>query len=349
MRDTILIYGANGYTAELVIEGALAAGARPIVAGRNAVRIEAIARRHGLTARCFTLEDATEVARHLADVAVVLHCAGPFAQTASVMAEACVAAGAHYLDITGEIDVFETLASMDAKAARAGVMLMPGVGFDVVPSDCLAAHLKQRLPDATQLTLAFQALGGVSHGTATTMIENLPRGTRVRRAGRIVNATSSTRRVDFGRGAVAAAAIAWGDVSTAWYSTGIGDIEVFMATPLAARLAMGFTRLAPGLMGSAGMQRLLKRVVDAAPVGPDAEQRRRGRSLLWGEVRNAAGSAVQSRVETIEGYALTAITAWDIARRVAREGAAQPGFRTPSGVFGPDYILTVPGTRRIDL
>jgi short subunit dehydrogenase-like uncharacterized protein len=349
MSEEILIYGANGYTAELIIELAVAAGARPILAGRSAAKIAPLAQRFDLPMRCFALDVPAVVARNLAGVSVVLNCAGPFARTAHGMAQACIAAGVHYLDITGEIDVFESLAATGAQAAAAGVMLMPGVGFDVVPSDCLAAHLKRRLPEATQLTLAFQAIGRPSHGTATTIIENLHRGGRIRRSGRIVDASAMTRTFDFGRGPTPAVGIPWGDVATAWYSTGIPDIEVFMAAPLPLRAMMGFTRLLPGLVRSPPVQGLLKRVVDAAPAGPSAEERRRGRALLWGEARNAAGQAVRARIETLESYALTAITAWDIASRVAHDKAAQPGFRTPSLVFGADYILGVPGTTRTDL
>src|SRR6187402_1304471 len=102
------------------------------------------------------------------------------------MVDACLAERVPYLDITGEIAVFEAAAARDAEAKAAGVVLLPGAGFDVVPSDCLAAHLKRRLPSATSLALAFQVLGGVSRGTATTAVENLARGGMVRRAGKLV-------------------------------------------------------------------------------------------------------------------------------------------------------------------
>lgn len=351
MHRDILIYGANGYTAELVIERALAAGATPVLAGRTEAKLRPLAERFGLPLRVFPVDDAKVVARNLAGIAVVLNCAGPFVRTAGGMAAGCIRAGAHYLDITGEIDVFEALAALDAAAATAGVMLMPGAGFDVVPSDCLAAHLKRRLPDATRLTLAFQAVGSPSHGTATTMVENLHRGSRIRANGRIIAAPAGLARrdIDFGRGPTPAMCIAWGDVATAYHSTGIPDIAVYMAAPLPLRWMSRIASGLPGVMGSSAVQKVLQRIVDAGPAGPDAEARRRGRSLLWGEVHDAAGKRASARIETLEGYALTAITAWDIACRVASAGVAQPGFRTPSMVLGADYILGIAGTTRIDL
>ena len=349
-KTMILIYGANGYTAELIIELALKEGAKPILGGRSEGKLVALAKLHQLPMRAFALDDPDAIANNLTDVAVVLNCAGPFSRTANPMAEGCIKAGVHYLDITGEIDVFEALALMGSKARKAAVMLMPGTGFDVVPSDCLAAHLKRRRPDATHLTLAFQAIGQPSHGTATTMVENLHRGGMVRRGGKLlaVPAASATRQIDFGKGPVTTICIPWGDVSTAWVSTAIANIEVFMAAPAGMRWMAKASRYLGGVMGSGFVQGLLKKQIDSGPAGPNAEQRRRGASHLWGEVRNASGQTATARLDTIEGYALTALTAWDIAKRVAH-GEAQPGYRTPSQVFGADYILNFAGTTRTDL
>ena len=350
MNNDVLIYGANGYTAELIIGLALQDGAKPILAGRSAQKLALLAQQHGLRCRVFGLDDPGLVVKNLAGVAVVLNCAGPFSRTAKAMAEGCIAAGVHYLDITGEIDVFEALALMGAKAAKAGVMLMPGTGFDVVPSDCLAAHLKRRMPDAIALTLAFQAIGQPSHGTATTMVENLHRGGMVRRGGKLlaVPSAAASREIDFGSGPLTTICIPWGDVSTAWVSTGIADIEVFMAAPAAMRWMAKASRYIGGVMGSSWVQNLLKKQIDSGPAGPNAEQRQRGASHLWGQVRNAAGQTATARLDTVEGYALTALTAWDIAKRTAH-GEAQPGYRTPSLVFGADYILNFAGTTRTDV
>ena len=351
MSRDVLIYGASGYTAGLIVERAVADGARPILAGRTDAKLGPLAERFGLPTRVFALDNRDALATQLAGVAVVLNCAGPFSRTALELAAACLAAGAHYLDITGEIEVFEAMAELDGAAQAAGVMLMPGCGFDVVPSDCLAAHLKRRLPSATRLTLAFRAIGRPSHGTATTVVENLGRDGFIRRDGRLtpVPPAWKTRRIVLGRGPVDTMSIPWGDVSTAWYSTRIPNIEVYMAASTALRLVSRLSGKLPGLFGSPFVQGFLKRRIDAGPAGPGPDERRRGRSFLWGEAGDAAGNVVQASLETPEGYALTAMTAWDIARRIAQGNAAQPGFRTPSMVFGADYILGFAGCTRRDL
>ncbi len=344
-----LIYGANGYTATLTAREAVARGQRPILAGRNAAAVAALAGELGLDHRLFSLDDPAAVRAGLAGMTAVLHCAGPFAHTARAMADACLDTGVHYLDITGEISVFESLFALDAKAKAAGVMLLPGVGFDVVPSDCLAAHLKRRLPTATRLALGFQTSGRFSRGTATTMVENLHRGGAIRRGGVLtrVPAAWQTQTIDFGRGPVEAMTIPWGDVATAYRSTGIPDIEVYVATSPRQRFLTKTLRPFGWLLGSRLVQRFLKRRIQAGPPGPTDEERRRGWSLLWGEATDDASRRVVSRLRGPEGYTLTMLTALGVLSRVL-SGQAPPGFQTPSLAYGPDFVLEIPGVERMD-
>src|SRR5262245_22595391 len=216
-----LLYGANGYTGELAAREAKRRGLAPILAGRDAEAVERLASELGLPWRSFPLDDPATLRANLADVAAVLHCAGPFVRTSAPMVHACLAAKVHYLDITGEIAVFEAVLSRaSAEAARqAGVALLPGVGFDVVPSDCLAARLAAALPGAVALDLAFAAEGGGwSRGTLKTVIESLPATGALRRNGRIVPVpvAADVRRIDFSDRPRWTMTIPWGDVATAY-------------------------------------------------------------------------------------------------------------------------------------
>jgi short subunit dehydrogenase-like uncharacterized protein len=350
VSEQLVIYGANGYTGELVARRAVARGLRPLLAGRNGEAVGALARELGLPHLALGLDDPAALDGMLAGRTAVLHCAGPFSRTSRPMAEACLRGGAHYLDITGEIAVFEWLFRRDAAARAAGVMLLPGVGFDVVPSDCLAAHLKRRLPSATELSLAFRALGRVSRGTATTALEGAHKGGAVRRDGAIVPvpAAHATRAVDFGRGPVQVAAIPWGDVSTAYHSTGIPNITVYSAFSPGAVRMMRVSRYLRPLLSAGPVQGLLRGLVRRQPPGPSAEERARGLSLLWGEAVDAAGRRVASRLRGPEGYTLTADAAVRIAEKVLA-GQASPGFQTPSRAYGPDLALELDGVTREDL
>ncbi len=344
-----LLYGATGYSGRLVLAECLARGLRPILGGRSEA-VGLLARAHGLESRIVGLDDPAALRRALGGVAAVLHCAGPFSRTSRPMADACLASRTHYLDITGEIGVFEALAARTEEARAAGVMLLPGTGFDVVPSDCLAAHLKARLPDATRLVLAFESSGGLSRGTATTMIENISRGGAIRRGGRItpVPAGWKTMRVDLGRGPVAVTTIPWGDVATAWYSTGIPDIEVYTRTSARLRSGLKATRYLGWLLSSTPVQRFLKQRVRSGAAGPGEAARARGVSRVFGAVANAAGKTARARLAGPEGYTMTARTAVAALARTLG-GGARPGFRTPSLAFGADFVLSIAGVTREDL
>lgn len=352
MPAELLIYGANGYTGELTARTAVAQGLQPILAGRNAAQVAAVATRLGLPGRSAPLDDAPALDALLQGVTAVLHCAGPFAHTAAPMVAACLRAGVHYLDVTGEIAVFEALAARSAEARRAGVMLLPGAGFDVVPSDCLAAHLVQRLPSATRLILGIRALGRISRGTATTGVEALVRGDGglVRKRGELtpVPVAWKTRTIDFGQGPCTGVCMPWGDVATAFHSTAIPDIEVYMTFPPALIRGMRASRYLGWLVRAPGVAALLKQRIRAGAPGPTDAERAAGSSLLWGRVEDDAGRAAEARLRTPEAYTLTAQAALLIARKVLA-GQVKPGYQTPSRAFGPDLILELAGVERVDI
>ena len=344
-----MIYGAYGYTGVLCAELALERGLRPILAGRCDEPLAKLARRLDVEHVVFSLDG--DFGSYLSNVDVVLHCAGPFEQTSRPMVDACLMTGTHYLDVTGEIVVFEACAKRDAEAKEAGVLVMPGVGFDVVPSDSLLAHAKRRLPSASKLRLGVLGLGQVSHGTATTVVANLHRGGLVRKGGELVSVPSAykTRQIDFGfgRGPSFTTCSPWGDVSTAYYTTGVGDIEVYMAIPKPAAMALKANRFFGGLLTSAPVRKFLQSRVDAAPAGPTAEKRARGSSHLWAEASDDSGGRVVSRLHGPDGYDFTTQTSLMIAEKVLG-GEAKAGFFTPAGLFGPDMVLDIPKVERED-
>lgn len=342
-----LLYGAYGYTGRLILQRALSRGHRPTVAGRDAARVEELAGAHGLEGRCFALDDRDRVRRALAGHAAVVHAAGPFSATWRPMVDACLGTGCHYLDITGEIDVLESIHARDDEARDAGLHLIPGAGFDVVPTDCAAAMAAAACPHPVALDLAFRAAGGPSRGTARTALERLGAPGAVRRAGRIVPvATGALRRtIPFTDGPRTAVAIPWGDVSTAWHSTGIPDIRVFL--PLPRGLAFVLAGAAP-LLRTKPLRRLAGRLVDAFVAGPDAAARARGRSRVWAEARGAGGEVVRRELVTPNGYALTADAVVAALERVlAGEIAEPPGAHTPSRAFGADFVLSLDGVRLV--
>jgi short subunit dehydrogenase-like uncharacterized protein len=347
----LVIYGSTGYTGRLIVEEALRRGVRPVLSARNADALRAQAEPLGLEWRAARIDSPAELDAALAGATVVLHCAGPFSHTWRAMSDACLRARTHYLDITGEVAVFEGLAARDAEARKAGVMLLPGTGFDVVPSDCLAAHLARRLPGAVSLSLAFRAIGGASRGTLSTMVEGLGGTGAIRRNGRIVSVPQAyhTRRIDFGDGIPRdATTIPWGDVSTAFHSTGIPNVQVYVSMKPSLRRAMIAARVLGPLLRSSVVKRFLLSRVRSGPAGPSDQARAKGASLLWGEAVAEDGRRAVSRLRAASGYTLTAQTAVHLAMK-ALGGTAPVGFQTPSKAYGADVILEIPGVSRTDV
>ncbi|MEX1994366.1 MAG: saccharopine dehydrogenase NADP-binding domain-containing protein [Steroidobacteraceae bacterium] len=350
MSHRLLIYGANGYTGELIARAAGLQGLAPILAGRTEASIVALARELGCESRVFGLEDRTAVAAGLAGCRVVVHCAGPFSATARPMMAACIAAGAHYTDITGEIDVFELAFSQDAAARSAGILVCPGVGFDVVPTDCIALTLRQAMPDATRLALGFDSRSGLSRGTAATSVEGLGYGSRVREGGEIrrIPLGSRSRSIDFGAGTKLATAIPWGDVSTAFRTTGIPDIEVYVPVSSAALANLRRLGRFGWLLRRRSVQSLMKwRIRKGAP-GPTAAEREKTPVYVWGEARDATGRQRTARVRVPNGYTVTTDAAIAIARRLL-DGAVTPGFTTPARLMGADFVTRLPGATQITI
>ena len=353
MKDKLLIYGCNGYTGTLISHHAKEKGLTPILAGRNETAVKQLADELGLAYRIFDVADTAAIDKALADCRVILHCAGPFMYTSQQVIDACLRTGTHYLDITGEIGVFEAAHKRHEAAVKAGIVVMPGVGFDVVPTDCLSLYLKEQLSDATHLELCLNMVGSkLSHGTAITIAESLDSGSAIRRNGTIVKTRSgaTTRTIDFGGAKRTAVEIPWGDVSTAYYTTGIPNIRVYNVLPQQLITTMKWSSYIAPILGMRWVKDRAIANIKKRPAGPTVAQRQAAKSLVWGEVKNATGTTITALLTAPEGYTLTALTAVEIATRVLRSDFATTGFRTPAAVFGAGFIREFEGVevQRVD-
>ena len=351
MKEGLLIYGCYGYTGKLISEHAVQLGLKPVLAGRDEQRTKSLAETLKLSHLVFDLSDENSVMDNIRDFKVVLHCAGPFMFTSEVMANACIKTKTHYLDITGEISVFEKIFRMDKAAKEAGIMLMAGVGFDVVPTDCLALYLKEKLPDADCLEMALLQKGGkLSHGTAITVAENMAEGGAVRREGKIVKipAGTLTRMIDFGDKKRNTVAIPWGDVSTAYRTTGIPNITIYNYVPESVIRGMKLSNYIGFILRMDFVKRRMIKAIKSRPAGPTEEMRKHARGVIWGEVKNASGKTKVALLDLPEGYTLTAWTAVKIAQNILTNEPPS-GAKTPAQVFGSNFILQFEGVKRTDI
>jgi len=341
-----MIYGANGYTGELCAREAKRRGMAPLLAGRRTDAIDPLARELGFDSAIFNLDVPDAVAEHLREIDVVLHCAGPFSATSRPMLDACVKGGAHYTDITGEIDVFEHVHTNADAWKDGGIVAMPGVGFDVVPTDCTAAMLKREMPDATHLRLAFKSEGGTfSPGTTKTMIEGMPEGGKVREAGviRSVPPAYKVCEIPFADKSSLALTIPWGDVSTAYYSTGIPNIECYLAgSRKQVDQLKRLSKIGP-IFGIPPVQALMKWIVEKTVKGPTEKERETGQTQVWGEVTNEAGDRAAMTMQTPESYKLTVLSSLAAVEKLLDDPPAEGGAYTPSMAFGADFVTELEG------
>ncbi|TAA73056.1 hypothetical protein D2909_03195 [Planococcus salinarum] len=343
-----LIYGAYGYTGELIAREAKKRGMNPVLGGRNLEMINYLAKELELEARVFPV--GPSAAENLSDIGLVLHCAGPFQKTSAPMIKACLEAGADYLDITGEIPVFEHSFAQNAAAKEAGITICSGVGFDVIPTDCTARKLKELMPDATNLALGFDSDSGISPGTYKTMIEGMGSGSAERRDGQLVPVPigSQRRKIDFGRGTRTAIGIPWGDVSTAFHTTGIPNISTWI--PMKRSRIIGARLFSPAgsLLAKPVIQKRLKKWVSLRVKGPDEKLRAGAPAYIWGEARNAEGVTTTVRIQSANVYDLTVYGALEVVSRLL-EGDYPSGSFTPATLFGADLIEALPGSGKFEV
>lgn len=319
--STLLIYGANGYTGRMAAERAKALGLKVEIAGRNAQELESLARHLDVPFRVFTADDHPE--RHLDGISVLLNLAGPFAKTAGALMSACINTGVDYLDTTAEINVYRHAEQLGAEAAAAGVMLLPGVGWDVATTDCLAVHVAARVAQPHSLSIALQVPGTMSRGSAMSVSEIVGASVLARVDGHLVPAPEAQpRHFDFGQGPVLCAPLSFGDLVTSWHSTGIANISMFVHVSAEAFPEGDLSLL---------------------PDGPTLEQREVHRARAVAEVADVDGAITRSVIETVNGYSFTPLASVEAARRILG-GERRSGFQTCARLFGGGFAETITGT-----
>jgi short subunit dehydrogenase-like uncharacterized protein len=341
----ILIYGSYGYSGNLIVQECAAKKIPMILAGRDGSKLEVQARAFNVPFEALDLSETEKLKPLLARCSLVIHCAGPFRTTAKPMAKACLETKTHYTDITGEIGVFESLFKLNQQATDAGIMILPGTGFDVVPTDCMAARLKMKLPSATHLQLAFASLGGgPSRGTAKTAVEGLGFGSVIRKNGELKREPLGRKMmVDFGFKTLSTMGIPWGDVSTAFRTTGIPNIEVYMAVPPKVIRMAKLSNYFGWLLRMNWLKGMILNRMDKTVQGPADEIREKSRSYVWGKVWDNKGNEATAKLETLGGYTLTAKAATLIAEKIL-SGNFKPGFATAAMAYGADLVSEVEGS-----
>jgi short subunit dehydrogenase-like uncharacterized protein len=317
-----MLYGATGYTGTLIAQRGLECGHRPVLAGRSAPAVTALGEQLGMPHRALSLDDPAALRAALADVDLVLNAAGPFLHTAASLAQACLDAGVHYLDISNELQVFRALYDFDEGAKPAGVSIIPGVGFGVIATNCLARYVSEAVGGAEHLEVASRvASAQPGPGAAATMQENLPYGGWIRQGGELTPKEFFTgvTTIRFPDGPCEAMPVPTGDLEAAFDVTGAPNVVAYAVSP-------------PVL------------AVDASPDGDSVPSA--SRSFGWARATGRDGSMAEAWLETGDSYAFTPAASIRAVEETLKGTA--PGARSPAAAFGADFAFTIQDTRRID-
>jgi short subunit dehydrogenase-like uncharacterized protein len=320
-----MLYGAAGHTGALIAQHARQGGHQPVLAGRNAAAVAALAERLDLPHRAVRLDDPAALSAALDGVELVLNAAGPFLRTAAPLAEACLAAGAHYIDIGNELQVFLALYDLDQRAQGAGVTIMPGAGFGVVATNCLARYVSDAVGGAQHLEVAARgAAAQQGPGIAASVRANLPYGGWTRQAGRLHRCPlgSGITAIPLPDGPCRVMPFPTGDLEAAFQATGAPDVTAYSPVP-----------------------------ADPAAVDPQAPNPQAAgppvyRSFGWARATGPDGGHVQAWLQTGESYAFTAAASIRAVEEILTRSL--PGAFSPAAAFGADFALTIPETTRID-
>jgi short subunit dehydrogenase-like uncharacterized protein len=349
-KAALVIYGATGYSGRLIVQHALSRELRPVIAGRNPHAVASMAAEYGLEWRTARLDDPDDLRSLTASAAALLNAAGPFATTSAPLIDACITTQTHYLDIAGEPGVIEATMGWHSAAVRRGVMLMPAVGFEVVASDCLAAHVGRKLPGARALKLGFDKSQPSSIGSLKTCVEMSGQGVLVRRQAKLVRVAPGAlaHHFDYGHGPQLSLPVSLGDVSSAYFSTGIPDIETYLCATLPVWCAITANQYWGWLLSSPPWQALLKAQMDCLVSDPSPEARSAGWAAVVAEATDAGGRCARSRLRTGDAYSFTAASAVGVAEKCLA-GEWKPGFQTPSRMYGADFALSFGGALREEI
>lgn len=337
MKNKILIYGALGYTGNLFVTRALDKEL-PMVLGARKEKVREIAEAIGSEYRIFEIKNTADILPFLSDVFLVVNFANIQFSLNKALIEACIQSGTHYIDLGSEYyDISEVHKYHEASIAS-GSMLMPGYGFNLVPTDIAADIAHQFLPDANELIFGFAAIGESSRGTVKSVLRDATRKGFFRKDGKLQAIAPAVEEIQFaadGRQYTLVNNPLMGEVITAWEGTKIPSIKTYSYFPwiLVQFMKGRLNWLRKFLLKYAGL---------FFPAGPTEKQLRSGYSYSWVEAKNA-DKKVLITIKGPEAYLFTVQIIQQLIRQLVK-GKVSSGFIRPA-FFGRELIESVEGVQ----
>lgn len=335
MKNKILVYGATGYTGKLFIRYAQQAQLPIVIAGRSS-EVAKVAQEFGCAYKIFSIADVPTIAQNLAEIKLVVNLAGAFVNTNQNIIKACIQTQTHYIDIAGEYPEFETAYQFNNAAQEAGMMVMAGAGFGVVPTDIAANLAQQRLPDAQKLVIGFATEGGASQGTLKTVLKDIHKAGIIRQNGKAETAQPAFQMIQRKATGKTFELVynPWrADLFTTYLSTNIPNIETYSAFP---SIVVSFMK------GKLLWLRdfLLNYVVNWLPLGPSDKELKAGKTYVWATASNTSGQEATVQIIGTEAYLFTTQTLLGISKRILQNDY-KVGFQTPN-IYGKKLLEEIP-------
>jgi short subunit dehydrogenase-like uncharacterized protein len=351
---TIVLYGATGYTGRLVADELARRGLDHVLSGRDRGRLERLAGERGVPARAARIDDDAALRDLLDGAAAVINCAGPFTLAGDGVLRAAIETGTHYVDSTAEQAFIQMVfEGQGAAAERAGVALVPALGFDYAPGDFIA-HLAARGHEPLEeLVLAYDVSGfSMSRGTLRSGLEMMKGGDVAYEDGgwRPVPGGIFRAHFDFPApiGRQPMSRFASGEVITVPRHTRTRRVASMVTARTAApHPALGpvlpYTMPALALAMQTPLRPLLARAVGILPEGPPANARRAAEFTIVAVARGENGGSGRGIVRGTDVYGLTAASLVHGAELMTSPGYDRAGALGPAAAFDPtaflDYLI----------
>jgi saccharopine dehydrogenase (NAD+, L-lysine-forming) len=351
--DAIVVYGATGHTGAQLCATLIRGGAKVVMVGRDRRKLDLLARESNGHAELFVaaIDDAVSLRAAVAKGRVVVNCAGPFARYGRAVQDAALANGRHCLDMSGEPGFVQATLARDAEARERGALLVSGIGFDVVPTDALAALLAQAVGgQVTTARVAYSRLdAGPTAGLGMTMLQGLLDGGSAFVDG-------SLRREALGHdrwnvrfpgasGSVSCLSVPWGDVISLPHSTGARTARAYlpktMPPPALGSALMRALRWAlPAHLFPKLEAFIARRMVRRLPLSTnDRDGAPGGSGARLSAVVELTGNQGTKVGWVVAGSGITIHAAALCARATLAPGFGARGARTPSQAFGARELL----------
>lgn len=347
---TIVLYGATGYTGRLVTDELARRGLDHVLSGRDEAKLARLAEQHGAPAKAAALDDDRALRDLLDGASAVINCAGPFTLAGDALVRAAIASRTHYVDSTGEQSFIQMVFERHGRTAEhAGVALLPALGFDYAPGDCIASLAAGGHEPLDELVLAYDVEGfGMSRGTLRSALVAMKGGDVVYEDEQWRAAPGGIFRASFDFpepiGRQQMSRYPSGEVITAPHHTRTRKVTSLLTTRTAAPFAaaaplLPYTLPALGLVLRTPLRGLLGKAVGILPEGPPVEARRAAEFTVVAVARGADGSTRQGVVRGSDVYGLTAVTLVHAAQLVSAPGFDRAGALGPAAAFDPAAFL----------